>query len=234
MIRTGAILASALALATTAHAENVAAPATPDDICSDPSDVLGERACPGYAAWSTEGPNAFAEVGAYARHLPGASRPVVDGAAREVTTPDASGRRTSDGALGISFVERLGFRLGPLIYVVGEAELGTGGAAIGGDDGDRVTLLGALGGVGARVPLGFGSIGVELGGGGRIAGALPDQFETDAEGVVELRGRGALWLSPWVSLDVTAGRSLITEGDWMVGISLSVETYAFGHDRARY
>jgi hypothetical protein len=221
-VKTTSIVGVALTIAT--------APARADVItyaetwCDPAHDVVGESRCLPYASWSRTGSNVFAEFGFHARHIPHRTPPAV---ARRVGTPPPG----SDTALGFSFVERIAVRVTAPLYVGIEGELGTP-LQLDGDAAAPIVLLGGAAVAGLRVPLPFGALAGEVAGGGRIVGTQAG-VDTWSEPTVELRGRLGVWLSPWCSLGVVVGKSVLREGEWMTGLVLGVDTYAFGLDRSR-
>ena len=70
-------------------------------------------------------------------------------------------------------------------------------------------------------------LGTELAGGGRVL----DTYLADGgddELVLEARARGDLWLTPWFTVGVAVGTSLLDRGEWMAGVHLGVHSYSFG------
>lgn len=166
--------------------------------------------------------NVFVELGMTARYLTGSSSTRV-AARSEGAAPPTS--RWSDGDVGLTAVERLGVRLAPTLYLAGEVELGTGLVISDDPDGGRSFLIGGLGVVGLRGPLPFGSVAVEIAGGGRVVHESSASLDTWDQAVVEVRGRGALRLSRWCSLGVVGGKSLLVRDEWMGGVFLGVDAH---------
>jgi hypothetical protein len=236
MIRTGAILAGVLGVLCTlgtpsAHADEYERTngtgrlIGPDGICTDTTTVVGYRRCVPYGVWSRSGPNLFIEFGMQARYLvdPQPARVAARGTGTAQPTSPGPG-----GVVGLTSVERLGVRLVPALYLAGEFEMGTGVTLSDDRNGGRALLVGGLGVAGLRGVLPFGSVAVELAAGGRVVEESSESLETWNEGVAEVRVRGALWLSPWCTLGVVGGKSLLVRGEWMAGILVTVETYSFG------
>jgi hypothetical protein len=232
MSRIGVVLAGVLGVvgASEVRAEDDSDGVGAEVACAESDSIVGYRRCAPYATWSRSGPNVFAELGVNARFLVGGGgSPSL--AYRRVGTPAPEPAPTAkDGAIGFSFVERIGVRITSALYLAVEAELGSG-MEIGDDANDRALLIGGAGVAGLRLPLHIGSISAEIAGGGRVVEDTGGRLETTNESIVEVRGRASLWVSPWCTLGAVAGKSLINRDEWMMGVFLSADTYAFAGDR---
>lgn len=213
-----------------ARADDLHSIGSGDGVCTESDTVVGYRRCSPYASWSRSGPNVFAELGVNARFLVGASGSSGVAARRVGTVGTEPAPGPQDGAIGFSFVERIGVRLASALYIAVEAELGSG-LEIGADANDRALLIGGAGVAGVRLPLPFGSIAAEIAGGGRVVEDTDGRLSTSNEAIAEVRARAALWVSPWCTLGAVAGKSLINQDEWMMGLFLSADTYAFAGDR---
>jgi len=201
-----------------------------DGTCTESDTVVGYRRCSPYASWSRSGPNVFAELGVNARFLVGASGAPTIAYRRVGTSSPEPAAPAKDGAIGFSFVERIGVRITSALYIAVEAELGSG-VEINEDANDRALLIGGAGVAGLRLPLHVGSISAEIAGGGRVVEDTGGRLSTSNEAIVEVRGRASLWVSPWCTFGAVAGKSLIQRDEWMMGVFLSADTFAFAGDR---
>ncbi len=144
---------------------------------------------------------------------------------------------------------RIGMGLPHGLYVAIEGE--AGGVTDGGADaemmsgGERgapeltathVAMFGGLAVAGARTRIGSLDLGVEAAGGAHLLvyGYESHYFACDTSTsltevmpALEARGRAALWLTPFLSVDVTAGKSVIDRA-WMGGVSFGFSSKAFG------
>jgi hypothetical protein len=99
-----------------------------------------------------------------------------------------------------------------------------------------VAVLGASAVLGVRTRAGVLDLGLEGAAGART---LVYQYEshylacettssvTATTPTLEARGKAALWITPFISLGVTAGRSLVDDA-WLTGVNIGVSTRAFG------
>jgi hypothetical protein len=76
-------------------------------------------------------------------------------------------------------------------------------------------------------PLGPFFIGAELGVGGRSSYQDP-AVVTTTDAVIDPRARAGVWLSPWLSLDATAGADVLDAGAWSCGVYLAMHSYSYG------
>jgi hypothetical protein len=70
-------------------------------------------------------------------------------------------------------------------------------------------------------------IGAELAAGARIVDDHRGNGE-QGEGVLEARARGDIWLTPWFTVGVDAGVSLLDRGEWFMGFCIGIHSYSFG------
>jgi hypothetical protein len=224
MMRSSLVLAVAL-LTPAAHADVVTTidddDAT-DDVpqCADANDVVGYRRCPAYGAWGENliAPYVFVDIGFNVWHftLP-QSNPPVARAASSIMQPPAS---TSSEEHALTYDERVGvgFRYG--LYIAFDFEIGAFGSQP--SSSDLLALVSA--GLDHR----FGPITI---GGELTGGVLAYSSETVpgliGEGVLDVRGRADLWLTPWLTIGGVLGKSVLGEG-WMGGVALGFHTHAFG------
>ena len=98
-------------------------------------------------------------------------------------------------------------------------------------------VVGGAGVVGLRGGNSRAAVAAELAGGVRSVEYRFDSNYHDCEqnptigvvgGVVEARARAEVWVSPWVSLSVTVGTSVIDQDDWMAGAYLGLHSRAYG------
>jgi len=144
---------------------------------------------------------------------------------------------------------RLGVGLSHGVFVAVDAEIGgvAGGAstpemtssgALGSPDiaETSVVVLSGLGVAGIRGNVGHVNLGVEVAGGGRtLTYAYESHYhaceQTDSISasmpVLEGRARASYWVSPYVYVGATVGKSLIDES-WMSGVVLGANSRAFG------
>lgn len=144
---------------------------------------------------------------------------------------------------------RIGVGLTRGFYVAIEGE--AGGVTDGGADaemmstGERgapeimathVAMFGGLAVAGARTRVGALDLGLEAAGGAHLLVYGYDSHYlacetstsiTETMPALEGRARAALWLTPFLSLGVTAGKSLIDRA-WMGGVSFGFSSRAFG------
>lgn len=221
--------------------------------CVESSDVHGYRTCTPFGKWgrSARWPSLFVSAGTamrrFASPLQTTEAAVTHGAESfryRVTRPE---RAALDTAVVAQVRAGVGLRHG----FYGAIELEAGGLADGGNEAEMMSsgILGmpeiraagvaVLGGgivLGARFRTGVLDAGLE-----GVAGVrtLVYQYEshylacettssiTATTPVFEARGRAALWVTPFISLGVTAGRSLVDDA-WITGLHLGASTRAFG------
>jgi hypothetical protein len=221
--------------------------------CVDTIDVHGHRQCTRFGRWgqATRRPGIVVELGTAVRQFasPLTERTgtidhdgesfqyrVVSPTRRALDTAVVAQMRVAL-ALRHGFYAGLEFEAGALTDSSASAEMASTGES--GRPNIEQTSVGVLGGqavAGFRTRLGRASLGIEAAGGFR---ALTYNYEStygDCEtttavlavgGMVEGRARASYWLSPFVTIGVTAGKSL-TDDAWMGGIFLGAHTRAFG------
>ena len=89
-----------------------------------------------------------------------------------------------------------------------------------------LSIVAGLGSIGPHHTLGAFPVAGE-GAGGTLASTSSDERIRD-QGVAEARGRVDIWVSPWATLGVVGGRSMIDHGDWMAGVNFALHTHAYG------
>jgi hypothetical protein len=227
--------------------------------CEDESDVVGYRRCKKYGDWGTNlrVPHVLIEGGVAVRQfgtlLGSQSGTVLHGAEQfsyRVAMPSSA---TSVDTAVLSTL-RIGAGLSHNLYAAAEVD---GGAiaqpaaatmemadtgVFGSPDLSqrRGFVVDALAAVGFRGATHAGGLGVEFAGGLRTAwynfhSSYHDcEQSTSVSGfapVAEVRARGELWLSPWLTAGATIGTSVLERHTWMGGLYLGVHTRAFGGDR---
>ncbi|MBA3465369.1 MAG: hypothetical protein H0T46_35890 [Deltaproteobacteria bacterium] len=221
--------------------------------CIETSDVHGYRTCTPFGKWgrSARWPSLFVSAGTAMRRFASPmsttdSTVTHDGESfrYRVTRPE---RAALDTAIVAQVRAGIGLRHG----FYGAIELEAGGLADGSTNPEMmssgvlgtpeiraagVAVLGGAIALGARLRSGVLDAGLE-----GVAGVrtLVYQYEshylacetttsiTATTPVFEARGRAALWLTPFISLGVTAGRSLVDDA-WITGLHLGASTRAFG------
>lgn len=194
--------------------------------------VVGRRRCPPYGEWGAalESPYVIVRFGVNMRRLPGATPPAASTAPaktspRSSTTTDPSTQFPEASATNYSVSEQIAVSMSRASYLAFEVEVsptttdevppGTRAFAA------ASHLVFGLHGGGKAI-----NLGVELAGGVRLIDTV--QADAGEEPVLEVRGRGDFWLSPWITIGAAAGTSLLERGDWFTGISLGIHSYAFG------
>jgi hypothetical protein len=193
--------------------------------CLHRDGVVGRRVCPRYGEWATAWPAVAVTFGVGVRHLapgPVPSRPPSTArSASSVTNPSTIDDAPPSSRMSIS--EQVAIAPNPLTFFAfevefspssreklapGERQFSAGSQLVAGVHGGNKTLR----------------LGVEVAGGIRIIDAEADNDEF----VLEARARGDMWLTPWMTLGVLVGSSIIERGDWMMGLSVGTHTNAFG------
>lgn len=190
--------------------------------CPNHDGIVGRRSCPRYGEWAIDWPAVTVTFGLGVRHL--APGPVSQaGAARSsstVTNPTTIDDPTASSRYSIS--EQVAIAPNPLTFFAFEVEFSPSRPdhlAPGERQFSAASqLVAGLRGGGKLV-----RIGVEVAGGMRIVDSEEDQDDF----VLEVRARGDIWVTPWVTFGVVIGSSLIDRGDWMTGLSLGTHTNAF-------
>jgi hypothetical protein len=225
--------------------------------CRDSTDVVGYRECTKFGTWGIRLPHVFLELGSQVRQFPsalgareGSVSHGLESFAYRIVAPEQVATR--DTAATASLRVSTSLRRG--VYVGVEGEIGglttiapvrtemTTSGTYGSPQlaATRGMMLGGLGLVGLRGATRFGTLSLEGAGGMRdvrytFASSYHGCETTSTIGatlaVLEARGRGELWLSPWLSAGATIGASLIDRGDWMAGFYLGVHTRSFGKSR---
>ena len=192
------------------------------DPCPNRGGIVGRRACPRYGEWAIDWPAVTVTFGLSMRHI--AQGPVPNSTARSsssVTTPTT----IDDDSLSVgrySISEQVAIAPNPLTFFAFEVEFSPSrpeNLAPGERQFSAASqLVAGLRGGGKTLRLG-----VEVAGGMRIVDAEDDQDDL----VLEARARGDIWMTPWLTIGVLIGSSLIDRGDWVTGISLGTHTNAF-------
>jgi hypothetical protein len=221
--------------------------------CVETSDVHGHRRCTPFGAWgrSARWPSLFVSAGTAMRRFASPLQ-TTDG----TVTHDGESFRyrviaPERAALDTAVVAQIRAGVGLRHGFYGAIELEAGGLAEGSTNpemmssgllgtpeirGAGVAVLGGAIALGARIRMGVLDAGLE-----GVAGVrtLVYQYEshylacettssiTATTPVLEARGRAALWLTPFISLGVTAGRSVVDDA-WITGVHLGASTRAFG------
>jgi hypothetical protein len=222
--------------------------------CVESSDVHGYRHCTQFGAWGRNArwPVLGVEVGTALRRFAsplgertGTVTHGMESFQYRLIGPQA--RAELDTAVVGQLRLGVGLRHGLYLGVEGEA----GGVTDGRSDAEMMTtgergapelaashvlLFGGLAVVGARTRVGALDLGLEAAGGAHLvvygyeSHYLACETSTSIVEVMpalEARARAALWATPFVSLGVTAGKSLI-DNAWMGGVSLGFSSRAFG------
>lgn len=187
------------------------------DPCPNHDGIVGRRTCPRYGEWAIDWPAVTVTFGFGVRHV--AQGRTADAVAR-MTTPTTIDGPESVGRYSIS--EQVAIAPNPLTFFAFEVEFSPSRPdhlAPGERQFSAASqLVAGLRGGGKVLRLG-----AEIAGGMRIVDAEEDQDDV----VLEARARGDVWLTPWLTLGVVIGSSLIDRGDYMTGISLGTHTNAF-------
>jgi hypothetical protein len=227
--------------------------------CVDTSDVVGYRHCTPYGRWGLhlKMPQVIIELGTSVRSF----RNPHEAQTGHVTHERSSftfrtvGPTGTDPANDAAVVTTLRLGIGSRSGFYGALEGEIGGLVRDSAGAAEMTSSGPLGSpsiakTGALVSSAFGVIGmrggarnqfaVELVGGMRnvhysyeshylacettssVSAALP---------VLEARVKVSTWASPFFNVGLTAGKSLIDQGDWMAGLYLGVHTHALAGNR---
>lgn len=201
----------------------------PTELCRDESDVVGERSCTPYGSWSVpvDERNIFIDYGAnwrrFQRVVPvkPATTPTT-ARATSVATPSSPMPAEAPASV-LAFTERIGFAIAGAAHFAIEVELGNFAF----DSTKRDIMLGTAGAFGLFGNLGSLGIGVELAAGYR--GYTDESHEGFiGGGVLEARARAQLWSTPWFTLGVAVGSSLLHKNDWMAGIALGFHSRSYG------
>jgi hypothetical protein len=196
--------------------------------CIDDTDIVGYRRCPHYGAWGSNllEPDAFVQVGVNMRHLP--ARGPVGAAARTTMPSSSSGQDAGDDVY--TLVERVGYPVTHHLYLAFDFELGNLEGASPSKPWKRDIVMDALAAAGLRGGIGPIALSAEIAGGVMQSAAM-SQNDVDTTAVFEARGRGDIWLTPWCTVGVVVGKSLLDHPDWMAGLYLGVHTWAFAGER---
>ena len=207
--------------------------AEPDSEYCPEDGVVGRRRCPPYGEWGAalESPYVIVRFGVNMRRLPGTGEPVAAApGAPAKSTPRSTTNPTTqfpDDVSGTNYSvsEQIAVSMSSASYLAFEVEVSpTTTDAV--PPGTRSFAAASHLVFGVH----FGSKAINLG--GELAGGvrLIDTTEADAgeEPVLEVRGRGDFWLSPWITIGAAVGKSVIDKGDWFTGLSLGIHSYAFG------
>lgn len=195
--------------------------------CTDTTDVVGYRQCPVFGEWgeAARDPYVFVDVGMNYRHF---VHDVPAAAARRSGMPTTGSTTGGDDALTVD--ERIGVGLTPHLYAAVDIEFGNFGEFDSNSAAARDVVLDGLGSLGLRGSLGPFSLAVEAAGGG-MAYTFPTADDYQTEAVLELRGRGEIWLAPWFTIGATGGASMLRKGEWIAGLYMGFHTRAYAGDR---
>ena len=241
MSRTGVAvvyLASALALVLALHPRTALADDDDDDDesalssrrtnltpepCPAEEGIVGRRACPEYGVWGAarESPYATISFGVNFRRLP---RQSVDRTqlARSVTTP---GMLEGGSDLSYSLMEQVVVSITDHLYGGFEVEISPTDAQAA--PGARLIAAGSQLLFGFQGGTKFVKLGLEAAGGSRLI-VTDNPDDDDSELVLEGRARADLWLTPWVTIGGSLGRSFLHHDEWVAGVYLAAHTYSFG------
>jgi hypothetical protein len=228
--------------------------------CSDATDIVGYRRCTEFGAWGANlrKPLVQIELGTAMRTFASPTGErwgslEHDSESFSFRTVGASeSARPFDTALVTTLRIALGGRYGSFLAL--EGELGglveqTGGRVEMMTSGllgtpsieqTHAIVVSGLAVAGAGGSIGRLRLGAEVAGGVRDVAYLYESHYLACEqsetlsittGVLEARARAGVWLSPFVSVGVTAGASLLDRGAWVGGLSVGVVTQAFGGTR---
>jgi hypothetical protein len=191
--------------------------------CTDPSDVVGYRACPAYGAWGDNllAPYVFVDIGVNFWTFSGLSGGANASTARSVDSASGSSTARSTDRL-ITYDERVGVGFAYGLYLAFDFEL----SAFAEPPTTTTSGLLALLSAGIQHKLGPITLGGEITG-GVLAYSPETSTDLAAERVLEARGRADLWLTPWFTIGGVAGESLFHDG-WMAGFQIGLHTHAYG------
>ena len=204
------------------------------EYCPDDG-VVGRRRCPPYGEWGAalESPYVIVRFGVNMRRLPGTSTPTAAAPTapvkstptpRSTTDPSTQFPEEASGT-NYSVSEQIAVSTSSFSYLAFEVEVSPTTT-------DQVPPGTRAFAAASHLVFGLHAGTKALSLGGEIAGGvrLIDTTEADAgeEPVLEVRGRGDFWLSPWITIGAAVGKSLISKGDWFTGLSLGIHSYAFG------
>jgi len=227
---------------------------TSEPACVETSDIHGYRQCTQFGAWgrSTWWPTLEIELGTAMRKFAsplGAHTGTVTHGAESFTYRTINPRSPSALDTAIVADMRVGVGLRHGLYVALEGELG--GLVTGGADaemmstGERGTpelaashamLFGGLAVVGVRARLGALDLGVEAAGGVHALVYTYDSHYLACETstsisqvmpALEARARANLWATPFLTIGVSAGKSVLDRA-WVGGLSVGFSSRAFG------
>jgi hypothetical protein len=189
--------------------------------CPSRGGIVGHRACPRYGEWAIDWPAVTVTFGFSMRHLAQEPAP---GVARSssVTTPTMIDDDDALSSSRYSVSEQVAIAPNPLTFLAFEVEFSPSRPEHL-KPGERQFSAGSNIVAGLRGGGKLVRIGVEIAGGMRIVDSETDQDDF----VLEARARGDIWVTPWLTLGVLLGSSLIDRGDWVTGISLGTHTNAF-------
>lgn len=232
---------------------STSAPAVP--ACVDGTDVHGYRTCTKFGTWSNNlrVPAIIIELGTAVRQFPSplGERTGTVTHGEESFAYRVVGPGTANVAMDTAVVGtlRVGVGLRHGFYVAADGEAGGLTASQGSSEmtssGVRgtpdfrqthVVVLSGLGVLGVRARLGNLQLGAEAAGGLRtltysyqsnyLACEQTASFTTSMP-VLEARARAALWVTPFISIGATAGKSVIDEA-WVGGVYFNANSRAFG------
>jgi len=227
------------------------------DLCRDRVDVAGYARCKKFGAWGANlrFPSLIIELGTAVRQFAsplgeraGTISHGDESFSYRVIGPSSGARKLPLDTAVVATL-RVGVALRYGFYVAADAEVGAltdgtaraemtssgvrGTPAI---EQTSVAVLSGLGVAGVRARLGSLNLGVEAAGGFRTLTYNYDSKYhaceetmsiTTGMTVLEARARAAVWVSPFVTLGATAGKSLIDDS-WVGGIYVGAHSRAFG------
>lgn len=233
-----AVVALALALPQTSVADvYVDGPdrSRPDvERCVTEGGIVGRRNCPPYGMWGAalEAPYVIIRIGVNMRHLPRVAVPNKLANRASMTSTETPSTATPGVMLpgasdtSYSIAEQISISMNRFMYLGFEVEISpTTAEQVA--PGTRTFAAGAQGVLGLQAGTRSLKLGAELAGGGRVL----DTYLADGgddELVLEARARGDLWLTPWFTVGVAVGTSLLDREEWMAGVHLGVHSYSFG------
>jgi hypothetical protein len=183
----------------------LAGTAQADPRCVESTDVHGYRECKRFGRWGrARVPAPFLEVGAALRMLSDA----------EDTATVATVRA---GIIHHGTWLAIEGELGGLANTVA----GPGARIAEG----TTTVASGVGVIGKRYRYGVLAVGAEAAAGVRT---LSYQLESQTEGILEGRGRADVWLTPYLSIGASYGRSFVDSG-WLAGVNVNWNARPFGY-----
>ncbi|MDB4957405.1 MAG: hypothetical protein JWO36_4974 [Myxococcales bacterium] len=194
--------------------------------CIDGTDVVGYERCSRYGSWGQNllEPYMFVDLGMNVRHFAAASGP--SGVAYRGTRPVT----TSGSQEAVTFDERLGVALSHALYLGLDFELGNFASLDESTSAAPDMLVAGLAAFGLRGGLGPIALAGEVAVGG-MAYSFPSDKSLRTTELVEVRARGELWLSPWVTVGAQIGTSIVEKDQWIAGLYIGFHTYSYAGDR---